>query len=88
MDKAYAYRTALTMLHWDNSTSAPKEAVAFTAKAIGILSAEHSDTIINDDVKQLLEKLSNEEEQEKLSAYEKAIVKQMRKDYRNCTMYC
>lgn len=83
LDKSYAYRTALTMLSWDNSTAAPKGAIENTAKAMGILSVESYNTIINDDVKALLEELSKEEEQEKLTAYEKAIVKQMKKEFRD-----
>lgn len=83
LDKAYAYRSALTLFNWDNSTAAPKDAVAYTAKAIGILSGEYYNVIINDELKQILEQLSTKEEQEKLSAYEKAIVKQMRKEYRD-----
>lgn len=83
LDKAYAYRTALVMLNWDNSTAAPKEAIEFTSKAIGILSGEHYNTIINADVKALLEEISKEEEQEQLTAYEKAIVKQMNKEFKD-----
>ena len=81
LDKAYAYRTALTLLSWDNSTISPKEAVAQTSKAVGILSGESYKTIINDEVKVLLQQLSREEEQEKLTTYEKAIVKRMKKEF-------
>ena len=83
LDRSYAYRTALAMLSWDNSTAAPKEAIELTSKAIGILSGEDYKTLINDDVKHLLQELSKEEEQVKLSDYEKAIVKNMNKEYRN-----
>jgi len=83
LDKAYAYRTALTVLSWDNSTAAPKDAIEYTAKAIGILSGEHYNTIINDKVKGLLETLSTEEEQKELSTYEKAIVKHMKKEFKD-----
>ncbi|MBR4026582.1 MAG: carboxypeptidase M32 [Lachnospiraceae bacterium] len=83
LDKIYAYRTAMVMLSWDNSTIAPKEAIEFTSKAIGILSGEDYNAFINKEVEELLEKLSKEEEQEKLSLYEKAIVKNMQKEFRN-----
>ncbi len=83
LDKAYAYRAALVMLNWDNSTAAPKEAIEFTSKAIGILSGESYNTLINEDVKELLTELSKDEEQELLTAYEKAIVKNMNKEYKN-----
>lgn len=83
LDKAYAYRVALVMLNWDNSTAAPKDAIDFTSKALGILSMEHYNTIINDDVRGLLKKLSTDEEQALLTTYEKAIVKNMNKEFRN-----
>lgn len=83
LDKSYAYRVALTMLSWDNSTEAPKEAIEFTSQALGILSGEHYNTIINDEVKSLLQQLSTEAENAKLSVYEKAIVKNLNKEYHN-----
>ena len=63
LDKAYAYRTALSMMHWDNSTIAPKEAIEYTSKAIGILAVEDYNNLINNNVKMLLEELSSEEGQ-------------------------
>ena len=83
LDKAYAYRVALVMLGWDNSTAAPKEAIEFTSKALGILSLENYNALINPEVKELLKQLSTEEEKAKLSTYEKAIVKNMNKEFRN-----
>ena len=83
LDKAYAYRTALTLISFDNSTTAPKEAIDFTSKAIGILSLENYNTLINPEVKALLTELSAEEEQEQLSANEKAIVKDLSKTFRD-----
>ena len=56
LDKIYAYRTAMVMLSWDNSTIAPKEAIEFTSKAIGILSGEDYNAFINKEVEELLEK--------------------------------
>ena len=83
LDKAYAYRTALTLISFDNSTTAPKEAIDFTSKAIGILSLENYNTLINPEVKTLLKELSTEEEQNQLSANEKAIVKDLKKTFRD-----
>ena len=83
LDKAYAYRLALTMINWDNSTAAPKAAIEFTSKAMGILSMENYNAIINEEVKGLLQELSTEEENAKLTSYEKAIVKNMKKEFRN-----
>ena len=83
LDKAYAYRTALSMMHWDNSTTAPKEAIEYTSKAMGILAVEDYNNLINDDVKAILEELSLEEEQALLSTNEKAIVKNMKKQFKD-----
>ena len=83
LDKAYAYRTALTLISFDNSTIAPKEAIEFTSKAIGILSLESYNTLINPEVKAILEVLSTEEVQAELTVNEKAIVKDLKKTFRN-----
>lgn len=83
LDKSYALRAALTMLSFDNSTIAPKEAIDFTAKAIGLLSMESYNTLINPEVKGLLEELSTEAEQEKLNVNEKAIVKDLKKTFKD-----
>lgn len=81
LEKSRALQTALTLLNFDNSTAAPKEAVNFTAQSIGILSVENYNTLINAEVKGLLDILSTEEEQAKLSFNEKAIVKELKKNY-------
>ena len=81
LDKSRAYQTALVLLNFDNSTLAPKEAVEFTAKSIGILSGEAYASLINPEVKALLDALSKDEEQEKLSFNEKAIVKELKKSF-------
>ncbi|MBQ6844690.1 MAG: carboxypeptidase M32 [Agathobacter sp.] len=83
LDKSYALRTALTMLSFDNSTIAPKEAIEFTAKAIGLLSMEHYNTLINPEVKALLEELGTEEEQKNLDVNEKAIVRDLKKTFKD-----
>lgn len=83
LDKSYGLRVALTMLNFDNSTIAPKEAIEYTSKAIGLLSMEHYNTLINEEVKALLADLQTEEEQEKLSVNEKAIVKDLVKSFRD-----
>lgn len=83
LDKSYALRTALTLINLDNSTLAPKNAIEFTSKAIGVLAKENYNTLINPEVKQLLETLSSEEEQAKLSINEKAIVRELKKTFRD-----
>lgn len=82
LDKSYALGLALTLMNWDNSTAAPRDAIENTAKAVGILSGEEYHTLINEEVKELLDILSNPEGQKELTFEEKAIVKTLSKQYR------
>lgn len=82
LDKAHAYNLALTMISWDNSTIAPPQAIELTSKAVGLLSGEHYHTLINEDVKNLLEALSDPQEQASLTFSEKGIVKNLTKEFR------
>ncbi|MEG1459581.1 MAG: carboxypeptidase M32, partial [Acetivibrio sp.] len=75
LDKSSAYNMALTLFNWDSSTLSPKLSMENTSKAIGILSMEAYNTLINDTVKDLLGQLTTEEENAKLTANEKSIVK-------------
>ncbi|MDF2952740.1 MAG: ypwA, partial [Anaerocolumna sp.] len=77
MDKVMAFQAALTLFEWDAETLAPDESMNYTAKTIGILSNEYFTNLINEKVKALLVKLSEED----LNVNEKAIVKQMKKSY-------
>lgn len=79
--KAMAYREALTLLEWDSETLAPEESIEYTSKTIGIISGEYFNTLINKEVKALLEELSKEEVQTTLTFNEKAIIKNLNKTY-------
>lgn len=82
LDKSYALSAAFTLFSWDNSTGAPRDAIDNTSRAIGILSGEMYSTLINDEVKALLKELSTDAEHEKLTFQEKAIVKNLNKDFK------
>lgn len=82
LDKDMALTTALTLLEWDNETLAPADSITNTSKAIGILSQEQFEAIINNDVKNILKELESEEEYDKLSQKEKAIIKQLKRTIR------
>lgn len=77
LDKYIAYQTALSIMDWDASITAPEEAADYTAKALGILSQEQFCTLINPKVKEILDAL----DETTLSDTEKAIVKRVRKEY-------
>lgn len=78
LDKAYALSSALTLFSWDDSTEAPEEASAMNAKAVAILSAEYYKTIINEEVRGILEQLKTFPD---LDVREKAIVKELHRQY-------
>ena len=83
LDKEMALSTALGLFEWDNETEAPKEAVERTAKVIGIISGEVYSAIMNDEVKRLVYKLSEDIKNGKasdLTDVEKAIVKEIKKE--------
>ncbi len=81
LDKSMALQTARSLFEWDDQTMAPFEAAEYTAKVIGILSDEYMKSLINDEVKKLLKKLQEEDEQKELTDTEKAIVKEINKKY-------
>ncbi len=81
LDKSIALETALVLLQWDSETLAPEKSMELTAKSIGILSSEYYSSLINEDVKSLLDKLSEEKEQEQLDFNQKAIVKKLKKTF-------
>lgn len=79
LDKNMALTTALILLEWDNETLAPVDSITNTSKAIGILSQEEFESIINNDVKNTLTELESEEEYNKLTTKEKGIIKQLKR---------
>ena len=81
IDKVMAFQAALTLFEWDSETLAPEESMNYTSKTIGILSNEYFTNLINDDVKLLINKLSEENEQSNLDFNQKAIIRNIKKTY-------
>lgn len=81
IDRMQAYNGAMALFDWDNETLAPSKAIEHTSKMVGVLSSEAYKATVNEEIKELLEKLSALEEQSQLSSNEKAIVKKLKKDY-------
>lgn len=79
LEKEMAFSTALTLIDWDMETLAPKEAVDYTSKAVGILSQEQFSCIINPEVKKILAELKKEKE---LDDFELAVIKKLEKEYK------
>ena len=76
-----ALLTARSLIEWDDQTLAPFEASEYTSKVEGILANEYMKSLINDEVRKLLKKLTQDNEQEELDALEKAIIKELGKTY-------
>ena len=84
LDKAMAMNTAMALFEWDTETLAPKAAVDQTAKVLGVLAEESYNAIMNDEVKDIVYRLSKNIEDGKdegLSEVEKGIIKQLKKEY-------
>lgn len=76
-----ALLTARALLEWDDQTLAPFEASEHTSKVEGILADEYMKSLINDEVRKLLKKLSQENELETLDETKQAIIKELGKTY-------
>lgn len=81
LERVMAFKTALTLFEWDGETLAPEEAMNLTSKTIGILSNEYFTCLINDNVKKLINNLSEEKKQAELDFNEKAIIKNIKKTF-------
>lgn len=81
LDKSAALTAALALFEWDVETLAPEEAADNTGKIIGILSEEYFHSLINPEVKRLLGKLEEDENNNMLTVEQKAVVKQLRRTY-------
>ena len=80
MDKGAALQHAMGLFGWDAETLAPEKSLEKTAKTIGILSSEYFSTLVNPEVKELLEELKGAED---LTEVQKAVVDKMAEDVRN-----
>ncbi len=81
LDKAAALSAALNLLQWDTETLAPEAASEQTAKIVGILSDEYLQTLLNPETKKLLEQLEGKEEYDRLTLDQKAILRQLRRNF-------
>ena len=84
LDKYMAMNTAMALFEWDAETLAPKAAVNQTAKILGVIAGEAYNSIMNDEVKQVVYKLSEEVKEgvdNGLTEVEKGIVKELKKNY-------
>ena len=85
LDRAFALNAACTLFNWDQY-NAPKDSIENTSKIIGILSGEQYRALINDEVKNLLPRLSTPEAQKELAFHEKAIIRLLNKQFRKLSL--
>ncbi|MEG7529980.1 MAG: carboxypeptidase M32 [Hungatella sp.] len=74
LEQTMALQTAMALLEWDDETLAPSAAAPYTAKVIGILSAEYCAKITCDEVRHLVKECRGDSE---LSQVESAIVREL-----------
>ena len=82
LDKSMAMDTAMALFEWDTETLAPKAAVDQTAKILGVIAGEAYRAVMNDEVKCIVYKLSEEIKEGRetgLTEVEKGIVKELKK---------
>ena len=78
LEKSQALGVLMGIVHWDSETAAPKGALQRTTKAMGLLSMESYNTIINPEVKALLAELKDATDLDPIQA---KIVKNLQKRY-------
>lgn len=78
------YNEALALLFWDLRTGAPKKCVSSRAEVIGMLSAEIFGLSVSEEMGEYLAYFEKEENNTKLDAIIKVIVKECRKEYDKC----
>lgn len=76
IEKMAALQAALTLFSWDAETTAPKDSLELTSRMVGELSAQYFDAMVNDEVKELLQKLKKADD---LTEVQAAIVRDMNK---------
>ena len=77
LEKNKALTHAITILHWDLETEAPKDSVERISKTLGYLTGENYSMIINDEFKNLVYSINVEE----LDEVDKKIIKELKKEY-------
>ena len=84
LDKSMTMNTAMALFEWDTETLAPKAAVDQTAKVLGVLAGESYNAVMNNEVKDIVYRLSkniDEGKDEGLTEVEKGIIRQLKKEY-------
>jgi len=77
LERAMAFRTALILIEWDNETLAPVQAVSYTAKMAGAVSAAYQEMITGSELTTRLEAC---EQEEGLSEMEAAVIREVREE--------
>lgn len=77
LERAMAFKTALILVEWDNETLAPEQAVSYTARMAGTISAAYQEIITGSE---LTTRLKACEQETQLSETEAAVVREVREE--------
>lgn len=81
LDKLAAINATLEFYQWDMETLSPEKADQQTGRIVGILSDIFYETMMDSETERLLIELEKPEAKDKLSAEERAIIRQLRINY-------
>ncbi|MGM0641160.1 MAG: carboxypeptidase M32 [Thermotogota bacterium] len=82
MSEISKYQQVMSLMHWDLETGAPNNSFEYTSDTLGELSAQLYRMETSDEIGDLIEKLTTEEEFQKLEEDDKRIVKLVQKEYK------
>lgn len=82
LQKAAAYTSVLNLIDYDSNVNAPADSDMYTSKVTGIISNEYHDIFTDKEFNTLLDKCKKDAKNGKLTAVEKALVKEAVKKIR------
>lgn len=81
LKKMKSYEEAIGLLYWDMRTGAPKKGIATRSEVVGVLSGEHFAMAVSGQMGEMLDYFSEPSAFERLSAVDRAIVTECKKEY-------
>jgi len=81
LKKMKSYEEAIGLLYWDMRTGAPKKGIATRSEVVGVLSGEHFAMAVSGQMGEMLDYFSEPSAFERLSAVDRAIVSECKKEY-------
>jgi carboxypeptidase Taq len=79
--KIKSYEEAVSVMHWDMRTGAPKKGITSRSEAVGVLSTEMFKLSVSDEMGQYLDELGLPENMQQLDQTNQRLVQESRKEY-------